>query len=173
MSFLFSQLAVDELVVPPSGSEAGRRVVTAKGWNRVAQLQRERDRIGSRQAFVAMSFSPALVEVYDNGIKKGVEAAGYDPRIVRELEHTGRVDDLIIAEIRRSRFVVADFTDHRQSVYYEAGFAHGLGIPVIFTCREDQVAQAHFDTRQYTHIVWDAPERLAQRLEQRIKALIV
>ncbi len=37
------------------------------------------------------------------------------------------------------RFMIADFTGHRGGVYFEAGFAHGLGIPVIWTCREDQL----------------------------------
>lgn len=56
------------------------------------------------------------------------------------------------AEIRRSRFLVADFThDKKQgargSVYYEAGFAHGLNIPVIFTARDG--TKPHFDTSAY------------------------
>ena len=53
------------------------------------------------------------------------------------------IDDEIIAEIRRSWFVVADFTcgtvPHegkevaipRGGVYYEAGFAQGLNVPLI------------------------------------------
>ena len=35
--------------------------------------------------------------------------------------------DRIIAQIRASKFVVADFTRNRGGVYYEAGFALGLG----------------------------------------------
>ena len=50
----------------------------------------------------------------------------------------------------------------------EAGFAHGLGLPVIFMCREGD--ELHFDIRQYNCIFWkledlvDAGERLKNRL---------
>ena len=84
-------------------------------------------------------------------------------------EHSNKIDDEIIAEIRRSRFVVADFTSEedkpRGGVYYEAGFAMGLNIPVIWTCRADMIGNVHFDTRQFNHITWDDPEDLRVKLE--------
>ena len=40
-------------------------------------------------------------------------------------------------QIRKSKFLIADFTGQRGGVYYEAGFAYGLGLPVIWTCRKD------------------------------------
>ena len=63
-------------------------------------------------------------------------------------------------------------TGARGGVYYEAGFAHGFGIEVIFTCREDALKHVHFDTRQYNHIVWETPKELRQRLAARISAVI-
>ena len=57
-------------------------------------------------------------------------------------------------------------------VYYEAGFAHGLDIPVIFCCRKDVLEKVHFDTRQYNHIVWEKPEELREKLANRIAAVI-
>lgn len=93
-----------------------------------------------------------------------------------EKEHLNKIDDEIIAEIRRSKFLIADFTEGdtgaRGGVYYEAGFAHGLNIPVIFTCRSDTFSKVHFDTRQYPHIIWDTPEQLSKRLVRRICAVI-
>ncbi len=44
----------------------------------------------------------------------------------------------------------------------------GLGRPVIFTCRNDELNQAHFDTRQYNHIAWDTPAELREKLKRRI-----
>ena len=87
-----------------------------------------------------------------------------------------KIDDEIIAEIRRSRFLVADFTHGedgaRGGVYYEAGFAYGLRLPVIYSCRKDMVDKLHFDTRQYYHIIWETPEELRDGLAQRIEARI-
>jgi nucleoside 2-deoxyribosyltransferase len=87
-------------------------------------------------------------------------------------EHNEDINDFMIAEIRKSKFMVADFTDHKHGVYFEAGMMMGLGRPVIFTCREDQLGKAHFDTRQYSHIIWNTPEELREKLKRRIQATI-
>jgi len=130
----------------------------------------------SDKGFVAMSFDESLEDAYTNGLQCGIMKAGYDPVRVDRVEHVNRIDDEIIAQIRRSRFLVADFTQGddgaRGGVYYEAGFAHGLGIPVIFTCHENSLGHLHFDTRQYNHIVWEEPEQLRRELMNRICATV-
>lgn len=148
-----------------------RFMLSARGWARVAELEREQGRLSGLQAFVAIKLSDGWDTIYA-GIEKGVRAAGYEPYVMPKKEHVERIDDLIISEIRRSRFLVADFTGQRQSVYFEAGFAIGLGIPVIWTCRKDEIGKLHFDTRQYNHIDWESTTELAERLEQRIRAVI-
>jgi nucleoside 2-deoxyribosyltransferase len=67
---------------------------------------------------------------------------------------------------------VADFTGQRHGVYFEAGFAQGLGLPVIWTCREDHVKNLHFDTRQQNHITWEQSDDLREKLKNRIWAVI-
>ncbi len=139
-------------------------------------LQSEENAPDSSQSFIAMWFHESMAEAFEKGIKPAVEDAGYEPLRIDRKEHINKIDDEIIAEIRRSRFLVADFTHGedgaRGGVYYEAGFAHGLGIPVIFTCREDAVDTLHFDTNHYNHIVWSTPEELRERLRNRIRANI-
>lgn len=139
---------------------------------------------GSDQGFVAMWFDPSLAEAYTMGIEPALINAGFRSMRIDRKEHNNKIDDEILAEIRRSRFVVADFTcevlDHnggkaerpRGGVYYEAGFANGLNIPVIWCVREDQLNFVHFDTRQFNHIVWSTPEDLRERLKARIAASI-
>ena len=86
------------------------------------------------------------------------------------------IDDEIIAEINRSRFLVADFTHGpdgpRGGVYYEAGHANGRGMQVFLTCRRDQEDSVHFDTRQRYHIFWETPAQLRDRLQERIVAVV-
>ena len=148
--------------------------ITVMGYARLAEL--ETANAESSKGFVAMWFDPSTDEAWEEGIKLGIEDAGYKAVRIDQKEHVNKIDDEIIAEIRRSRFVVADFTQGkdgaRGGVYYEAGFAHGFGIEVIFTCREDALQNVHFDTRQYNHIVWKEPEELRQRLAARISAVI-
>ena len=147
--------------------------VTVDGYGHIAELKTNPDSV---QAFVAMWINPETDDAYEQGIEKGIEAAGYTPMRIDKKPDVNKIDDEIIAEIRRSRFLVADFTHGedgaRGGVYYEAGFAYGLGLPVIYACRADMVDQLHFDTRQYYHIVWETPEELRDSLAQRIEALI-
>ncbi|MCY4552038.1 MAG: hypothetical protein OXC79_00065 [Candidatus Poribacteria bacterium] len=148
--------------------------LTIDGYIHLAEL--EKMATDSSQAFVAMWFDDSMAPVWENGIKPAIENAGYTPKRIDKEEHVNKIDDQIIAEIRRSRFIVADFTHGdegvRGGVYYEAGFAHGLNIPVIFTCHKDVFDKIHFDTRQYNHIVWEKPEELQKKLQARIGALI-
>jgi len=83
-----------------------------------------------------------------------------------------KICDEIIAEIRKSRFLIADFTGQRGGVYYESGYASGRDIPVIWTCRQDDIGSLHFDIRQYNCIDWSSPDDLAQMLKARIEAVI-
>jgi hypothetical protein len=85
------------------------------------------------------------------------------------VEHNEKVCDRILAETRKAQFVVADFSMHRQNVYFEAGFAFGLGRPVIWMCRKEDFddAKMYFDTRQYNHIVWDTSADLRVKLRNR------
>ncbi len=48
----------------------------------------------------------------------------------------------------------------------------GIGIPVIWTCRDTDIKKAHFDTRQYNHIVWTDTVDLRKKLIDRIEATL-
>lgn len=147
--------------------------VSVEGYNHLADSGANTI---SSQAFVAMWFDSSMNDAFENGIKPAIESAGYRPLRIDHKPDVNKIDDEIIDEIRRSRFLVADFTHGdegaRGGVYFEAGFAHGLCIPVIYTCRKDMVDKLHFDTRQYAHIVWQNPEELRDGLRKRILARI-
>ncbi|MDQ7780634.1 MAG: hypothetical protein RDV41_13150 [Planctomycetota bacterium] len=142
--------------------------LTPGGWQRYEILKKSR--LLSKQAFVAMASGEKMKDVFQNGISKAIVEAGYEPLLIEIEEHNERICDRIIAEIRRSKFVVADVTCHRPNVYFEAGFAMGLNLEVFFTCREDAFDQRHFDTSQYKHTLWKTPEDLYTSLLWRIKA---
>jgi hypothetical protein len=156
--------------------------LTAEGFKRLEQS--EIGGANTKQVFVAMWFDPMMEEIYNNGIAPAIELVGYVPFRIDRLEHNDKIDDKIIAEIRRSRFMIANFTcgkfvvdnikraEARGGVYYEAGFAQGLNMPLIWTVRADCINHVHFDTRQFSHIVWDDAEDLKIKLINRIRATI-
>jgi hypothetical protein len=145
--------------------------ITAQGWSHVARLQDTPSQ--SRQVFVAMFFATELDTAWRDGFEEAISATGLVPLRVDKKEHNEKICDVIVAEIRKSRLLVADVTLHRQGVYFEAGFAMGLGLQVVWTCRRDNLDACHFDTRQYSHVVWDTPEDLARRLRRRLEATAV
>ena len=167
--FLLKYLESEGWVKPYSNGHQ----VTVAGYRRLAEAKTN---VGSGQAFVAMWFGDEMNAAYEKGIEPAIVDAGYKPMRIDQKQDVVKIDDEIIAEIRRSRFLVADFTQGedgaRGGVYFEAGFAFGLNIPVIYLCREGSINKIHFDTRQYHHIAWSSPEKLRERLTKRILALI-
>ncbi|MGB2808734.1 MAG: hypothetical protein WBC22_13400, partial [Sedimentisphaerales bacterium] len=105
----------------------------------------------NKRAFVAMWFDKSMDDYYKNGIKKAIEDAGYRAVRIDLQDFTEKICDEIIAGIKRCKFLLSDFSGQRGGVYFEAGFAKGLGRPVIFTVKKDDVEKLHFDTRQYNH----------------------
>ena len=148
--------------------------LTVRGHGYLAEIDHQIP--NSAQAFAAMWFHESMDPVWSKGIRPAIMDVGYNPLRIDQKDHLNKIDDQIITEIRRSRFLVADFTQGadgaRGGVYYEAGFAHGLNLPVIFTCRTDALGNVHFDTRQYPHIVWQSPDELRERLSSRISAVL-
>jgi nucleoside 2-deoxyribosyltransferase len=162
--------------------KSGRLLLVPEGFRKLALTQTSsRDSV---QAFIAMWFDSTMQDVCEQGFEKAIVAAGYKPMRIDKKEHNNRIDDEIVAEIRRSKFVVADFTCGsieangttqaiaRGGVHFEAGYAMGLGIPVIWTCRRDMIENVHFDTRQFSHVVWESPDELKVGLYNRICATI-
>lgn len=155
-------------------SDISTYVITPEGWAHIEsrrQLNPE-----SYIAFIAMWFDKSLDDLWKKGIEPGVVDAGYKPDRIDKKEHLNKIDDEIIAGIRKSRFVVADFNYECGGVYFEAGYALGLGLPVVWLCERTLLDEKkiHFDIRQYNFIGWerDKWEELKKALANRIEAAI-
>jgi hypothetical protein len=115
-------------VSPASGGTFSARV-TEKGWLRLDEIGSEL--AVSRLGFVAMDFARLGEDLWDQGIQPGVAAAGYDPVRTDSEHELGWAADESLAQIRRAKFVVADLSNSDWQICYQAGFATGLGLPVI------------------------------------------
>lgn len=145
--------------------------LTSPGWQEIERIGQSG--ADSSNAFIAMWFHHERNEVH-NAIQSAIATSGYKPIRVDRVEHVNRIDDEIIAQIRQSKFLVADFTGQRNGVYFEAGFMLGLGRPVIWLCRDQDLKDIHFDTRQYNTIKYtdDKLEKLKSDLQFRIEAVM-
>ena len=117
-------------------------------------------------------FDDSFDQVWKEGLSLGIRDAGYEPYRIKEDIHNEKIDFRIVAAIRSCRFLVAEVSEPRTAVYYEAGFAEGLGKQVIWTCREDCLKNLSFDTRQFRHVVWREPQMLRADLCATVKALM-
>jgi hypothetical protein len=165
----YAWLEQADLIKPGQGGP----LLTRVGWERYENLLTRGGRAASRRAFVAMWFDDSMDYLWEHGLKPGIADAGFDPYRVKGASQSDRIDAHVIAEIRGCRFIVAEVTGARPAVYYEAGFAEGLGIPVIWACKRSDEATMSFDTRQFPHILWDAPDDLRRQLADRIRAAIL
>ena len=130
-----------------------RYTFTVKGWERLDYLNRNRRK--SSKAFIAMSFSKnKIITDAEATIKRAIARAHYVPMIIKEKEYNNYIMPEIIHEIENSKFVVADLTELKAGVYYEAGYAKALGKEVIFTCHEQDFDKRHFDIAQINTLKW-------------------
>lgn len=147
--------------------------LTPKGLRYAAELGRQHKEQGTA-VFVAACFDEDLAETRE-AISGILVELGYIPKQVNREPHNNLIDLEIFKLIRESRFVVADLTCNRPSVYYEVGFAHGLGLEVVLTCREDhfddysaELKHVHFDLGHRNILKWKVPADLAETLRGHI-----
>lgn len=157
----------------PSGIQGrpGFRL-SMKGWNFYEELRHRT--VMSRSAFMAMQFGDATLQaVLENCFKPAVARAGFDLRPLNDAQGAGLIDNQIRAAIRAARFVVADLSHDNNGAYFEAGFAEGLGLPVVYTCEAKKFSEkkTHFDTNHMVTIPWDTAdlEDAASRLTATIR----
>ena len=151
--------------------------LTLDGWQLFENLQRGKST--SRIAFMAMPFGDKeLDQIYKDYFKAGVAATGFDLKRLDEGQPAGLIDDRLRVEIRQCRFLIADLTHDNRGAYWEAGFAEGLGKPVIYTCRkdvfEDKTKGTHFDTNHHLTVTWESDklDDAVKRLKATIRATL-
>lgn len=122
--------------------------------------------------FVIMKFGDAVLDSAFEGVyeREGL-AAGFE-RVVRvdKIQDSGNISQQIVEHIATSRLVIADLSGERPNCYYEAGFAHALGKPIVFCVREQD--KIHFDLAAYRFIVWDTEATLRRKLKERLQAFV-
>ena len=166
--FVVNALEERGLVVAHTYNQGANISLSLDGWEAYSSLVRGTST--GRQAFMAMEFSnEALQKIFLEHFKPATEATGFELVRLDEAPKAGSIDERLRVEIRRSAFLVADLTDANAGAYWEAGFAEGLGKPVIYTCSEGAFKErgTHFDTNHLHTVLWDSesPQRAALELK--------
>ena len=131
--------------------------LTLKGWE---QYEAEkRGEFEGNYGFLAMQFDePDLESFVRDVVKPAVkDATGYDLVDMRDVSKAGVIDNIMRVQIRDAKFVIVDLTHDNNGAYWEAGYAEGLGKPVIYICEKEKFESkdgTHFDTNHCTTVIW-------------------
>jgi hypothetical protein len=111
--------------------------------------------------FVVMSFHPEFDELfiaYSEVCKElGFKAVRTDKDLSLE-----KIVPRILKGIRHAAFVIADVTESSPNVFYEIGFAEGLGRPIIATARRG--TPLPFDIADTPVTFWNSAQELKEKL---------
>ena len=131
--------------------------LSLNGWD---QYEAEkRGELSGNYGFLARKFDePELDDFVHDVLKPTVEeSTGYKLRDMNDVSRAGVIDNIMRIEVRDAKFVLVDLTHDNNGAYWEAGYAEGLGKPVIYLCEQGKfdAEKTHFDTNHCTTVPWD------------------
>lgn len=129
------------------------------------------DIVGSGKVFVSMPMNKNKcndVDIIREGISRGITNSGNKAYYLDLDTHNENIFNKMMHEIIGCKFLVADFTSQNAGVYYEAGYAKALGKTVIYTCKESDFKDVHFDIKQTQFVVWKNVDDLSEKLLSQI-----
>ncbi len=120
--------------------------------------------------FVAMPIGP--VNPYDDvldAIKETCDRCGLTAERVDEAQVNERITDRILESIQKAEYVIVDLTESRPNVFYEAGYAQGIGKLPIYIAKNG--TELEFDLKDYPVIFFDSYRELKGKLEARLRGV--
>lgn len=122
-------------------------------------------------AFIAMPMDPddhLLIDVLE-AVKDATAKCGVNAERIDEVQSNEPITDRILESIQRAEYIIVDLTHSKPNVFFEAGYAHGLGkIPIYFA---KQGTKLEFDLKDYPVLFYRNLKELRDSLEKRIKGL--
>lgn len=168
-------LAEGSLLEPTDVPGRAHVTLSFEGWDHWEQLRR--GGATYRKGFIAMKFGdPLLDKLLADILKPCTKQAGFELYALNDTPRAGLIDDRLRVEIQSSDFLIADLTHDNPGAYWEAGYAEGLGKPVIYICEKEKFEsdKTHFDTNHHLTIIWgkDALQKAGADLKATIRATL-
>jgi nucleoside 2-deoxyribosyltransferase len=130
---------------------------TIQGWTKYEELKKSV--VDSKIVFMAMSCGKEQRKGIEEIVKPVIEKFGFGFGTLPGLYTQKNIIDLKLRNaIRDSRLLICDLTGINDGAYFEAGFAEGLGKPVIYICElssfENKSEELHFDIEHQEIYKW-------------------
>lgn len=118
--------------------------------------------------FVLIPFRAEYEDAYTIGIKETVEQRGYSCTKMDEEQFLGPIVDKILERIDQSDIIVAEVSESNPNVYYELGYAHGLGKEPVLIARKG--VRLPFDIQSLRCIFYESSVSLRRQLTAYIQS---
>ena len=127
----------------------------------------------AKSVFAAMPFSSDYEDVYFIAMAHAAESVGAVCHRVDHAEFAGDIVEEMKKMIRESIAVIADISEGKANVLYEAGFAHALGKPTVHISWTP-LKELPFDVSQWNTISYRKGQihQLRSALAKRLQALL-
>jgi hypothetical protein len=132
-----------------------------KGSDRSDQVEEE-----STLIFVICPYSPDMDPIFE-GIREAAKAVGLEAKRVKDVLGDYQITTQLMSMIAKARLIVADLSHEKPNVYFELGYARGLGKTVV-TCAREGTA-IHFDVKDWTYIPYNDSRVLEKALTERLR----
>lgn len=122
--------------------------------------------------FVIMSFEEKNSDTY-LAIKDECKKIRLKAVRVDEVAGSGLILRSIINYIEKAEFLIVDLTDEKPNVYYELGYAHGVGnedYDILLVAKEG--TKLHFDIAPLAVHFYSSTEHLRRIINEQLKDMI-
>ncbi|MGZ7441446.1 hypothetical protein ACLD72_007750 [Paenibacillus sp. TH7-28] len=136
--------------------------LTETGWSEAAA-----ERKNLKPCSVLISNEEDLRTEWLARLLPKIEQHGYLPRLLTHAK-TQNSEKYSLEMIADSKLIIADLTGQAPEVYFAAGYALGLNIPLICTVNSSDADKLPVKIQEIRPIVWDTVEELAVILQQRL-----
>jgi hypothetical protein len=126
-----------------------------------------------KSIFAAMPFAREYEDTFFVAMAPSADSVGAVCRRVDQEEYVGDVVRRLEEMIRSAVAVMVDLSEAKPNVFYEAGFAQGLGKPTIAIC-STPLRELPFDVNHWNIIEYGRGQthRLKTALSRRLKAVV-
>lgn len=158
--YIIDKLATEQLLI----REGMNFQLTQQGWNEAAASAGGKK---LKPCCVLLGGDEEQYSLWQDNLLPVIGQYGYLPEILR---HPARPESgqYTLGQLAESRLIVADLTGRPAGVYFAAGYALGLDIPVIWTVHSSSAAQLDVQLQDIRPLVWDTAEELAVLIRQKL-----
>lgn len=125
--------------------------------------------------FVGMAFDlPGEISDTFQAIKRVCRKHKLSARRVDDQVGSGPIPNKILKEIEHAEFLIFDLTVERPNVYYELGYAHGVGNrseEILLVAKNG--TKIHFDIAQLAILFFESAIDLERKLATRLERMII